>query len=87
MTDTIRNSVRDFIVENFLFGDTAHTPAGDESLIENDIVDSTGILELVGFIEERFGFAMADSDIVPANLDTVDRIAAFVAGRTAAAAA
>lgn len=87
MTDTIRNGIRDFIVENFLFGDAAHAPANDESLIENGIVDSTGILELVGFIEERFGFTMADADIVPANLDTLDRIAAFVAGRTAAAAA
>ena len=87
MIDTIRGNVRDFIVENFLFGDAAHAPADDESLIENDIVDSTGILELVAFIEESFGFSVADADIVPANLDTLDRIAAFVAGRTSAAAA
>ena len=87
MTDTIREGVRAFIVENFLFGDAAHAPADSESLIENGIVDSTGILELVAFLEERFGLVMADSDIVPANLDTVERIAAFVAGRTAAAAA
>ena len=87
MTDTIRNDIRDFIVENFLFGDAGQAPADDESLIENDIVDSTGILELVGFLEERFGFAMTDSDIVPANLDTLGRIASFVARRTAAAAA
>ena len=87
MTDTIRQGVRAFIVENFLFGDATQAPADDASLIENDVIDSTGVLELVAFIEERFGIAMADSDIVPANLDTLDRIAAFVAGRTAAAAA
>lgn len=87
MTDTIKDSARGFVVENFLFGDAAQTPADTESLIENGIMDSTGVLELVAFIEERFGIAMADSDIVPANLDTLDRIAAFVAARTASAAA
>ena len=87
MTDTIRDDIRDFVVENFLFGDEAHAPADDESLIENGIVDSTGVLELVAFLEERFGLVMADADIVPANLDTLARIAAFVAARTASAAA
>ena len=87
MTDTIRDDIRDFVVENFLFGDAAHAPADDESLIENGIVDSTGVLELVAFLEERFGLVMADADIVPANLDSLGRIAAFVAARTASAAA
>lgn len=85
MTDSIRDDVRAFIVENFLFGDATQAPADSASLIENDIIDSTGVLELVAFIEERFGIAMADADIVPANLDSLDRIAAFVAGRSAAA--
>lgn len=87
MSETIRDGVRAFIIENFLFGDAAHAPAADESLIENGVVDSTGVLELVAFIEERFGIAMADADIVPANLDTLDRIAAFVASRAAPALA
>lgn len=87
MTQTVRESVREFIVENFLFGDTSHELADEASLIENDIVDSTGVLELVAFIEERFGIAVADADIVPANLDSVERISAFVASRASAAAA
>ena len=87
MTQTINDRVRDFIIENFLFGDDTQAPASDESLIENDIIDSTGVLELVAFIEETFGIVMADGDIVPANLDTLARIAAFVSQRTKAAAA
>ena len=87
MTESIKDSVRAFIVENFLFGDATQAPADDASLIENDVIDSTGVLELVAFVEERFGIAMADADIVPANLDSLDRIAAFVAARSAKAEA
>ena len=83
MTDTIRNDVRAFVVENFLFGDATQAPADDASLIENDVIDSTGVLELVAFIEERFGLTMDDADIVPANLDSLDRIAAFVNSKQA----
>jgi acyl carrier protein len=86
MSDAIKSQIRAFIVENFLFGDDS-TPLGDEqSLIESDMVDSTGILELVSFLEERFGVAMADADIVPANLDSIARIAAFVARKSEAVA-
>ncbi|MCT7376270.1 acyl carrier protein [Chelativorans salis] len=86
MTNNIKDSVRAFIVENFLFGDTSFALEGDASLIENDIIDSTGVLELVAFIEEQFGVTMADADIVPANLDSLDRIAAFVSARVGAKA-
>lgn len=70
--------IRAFIVENFLFGDDSRPFGDDLSLIDNDMVDSTGILELVSFIEERYGIRVADADLVPANLDTIDNIAAFV---------
>ncbi len=87
MTNTIKSRVKDFIVENFLFGDASQAPADATSFIENDIIDSTGVLELVAFIEEEFGIAMSDADIVPANLDSLDRIAAFVTQRSQAQAA
>lgn len=77
--DDIRTEVRGFIVESFLFGDESQPLPDDLSLIDNDLVDSTGVLELVGFIEERFGVAVDDAEIVPANLDSIERIAAFVA--------
>lgn len=82
MTQAITDRVRNFIVENFLFGDTNFDLSNQISLIENGIIDSTGVLELVGFIEEEFGVVFADADIVPANLDTIERIAAFVVERT-----
>lgn len=73
-----KTEIRAFIVENFLFGDESQPLGDDLSLIDNDLIDSTGILELVSFIEERYGIKLADADIVPANLDTIDSIAAFV---------
>lgn len=82
MTQAITDRVRNFIVENFLFGDTSFDLGNQISLIENGIIDSTGVLELVAFIEEAFGVVFADADIVPANLDSIERIAAFVAERT-----
>jgi acyl carrier protein len=82
MTQPIKDSIKAFIIENFLFGDTAYDLQDDASLIENEVIDSTGVLELVAFIEDRFDFVMADADIVPANLDSVARIAAFVAKHT-----
>jgi acyl carrier protein len=83
MTDAIPADIRSFIIESFLFGDDSQPLPDDLSLIDNDLVDSTGILELVGFLEERFAVTIADADIVPANLDTIGRIAAFVARKQA----
>lgn len=81
MTGDIKGIVRDYMVETFLFGDAGSMPADGESLLEGGIIDSTGVLELVGFLEDRFGITVADGDIVPANLDSLDSIAAFVAAR------
>lgn len=77
MADT-RTAIRAFIIENFLFGDESQPLPDDMSLIDNDLVDSTGILELVGYIEKEFGFKVEDREIVPANLDSIARIVAYV---------
>jgi len=74
--------LRNFIVDNFLFGDTSQDLGDDLSLIEASIVDSTGILELVGHVETTYGIRVGDADIVPANFDSIGRIAAFIAART-----
>lgn len=87
MSDSIKEAVRAFVVENFLFGDAAHPFSDTDSLIENGIIDSTGVLELVAFIEERYGVVVADADIVPANLDSLAHISAFIASKTATSAA
>lgn len=83
MPNPINSDIRAFIVENFLFGDESYALDDEVSLMDADLVDSTGILEMVTFLEERFGIALADTDIVPANLDTIARISAFVAGKRA----
>lgn len=83
MTDGINTDIRAFIIESFLFGDDSQPLPDDMSLIDNDLVDSTGILELVSFLEEHFGVKIGDADIVPANLDSIGKIAAFVARKQA----
>ena len=83
MTQAIKDKVKAFVIENFLFGDSAYELADDASLIENDIIDSTGVLELVAFIEDDFGIVMADADIVPQNLDSLARISAFIEAKSA----
>lgn len=83
----IKTNIREFIIENFLFGDTSQEIADDTSLIDNGYVDSTGVLELVFHIEQSFGIKVADSEIVPANLDSVGAIAAYVETKQRSAAA
>ena len=71
------DTVRGFIVENFLFGD-GESLCEDTSLMEEGIMDSTGILELLFFIEETFGFSVEDDELVPENMDSLQNIARFI---------
>jgi acyl carrier protein len=74
----VENAVTAFIVENFLFGNAADAPAPGTSFMETGLIDSTGILELVAFLESKYGLQVADDQLVPENLDSVANIAAFV---------
>lgn len=77
----IRNAVRDFIMENFL----PEKPLADEDpLLENGIIDSTGILEIVSFIETTYGLVVEDEDLIPDNLDSIDKITSFIQRKLAA---
>ncbi len=71
------NSVREFIVENFLFGD-GETLKDDTSFMEEGIIDSTGILELVMFIEETYSIKVEDDELVPENMDNLNNIAKYL---------
>jgi acyl carrier protein len=77
-TDVI-SEVRSFIIERFLFGQDGDSLANGDSFMERRLVDSTGILEVVMFLEERYNLSVADDELVPENLDSVERIAAFIA--------
>ena len=79
MTSGIKAQIRNFIVENYLFGDTSHPLEDDTSLIETDIIDSTGVLELVTYLEDTFQISIQDAEIVPANLNSITSISTFVA--------
>ena len=70
--------IRTFIVENFYVAEGAAL-GDDTSLIETGVVDSTGVLEVIAFLEEEFGLSIPDRDIVPANLDSIARIASYIA--------
>lgn len=82
MTSGFTTQIRAFIVENYLFGDTSHPLDDRTSLIETDIIDSTGVLELVTYLEDTFQISVHDSEIVPANLDSIASIASYVASKT-----
>jgi acyl carrier protein len=73
----VAQRVRTFLVDSFLLGDDDGF-ANDESLLDSGIVDSTGVMEVVSFLEESFGIAVDDDELVAENLDSVDRLAAFV---------
>ncbi|HMN85255.1 MAG TPA: acyl carrier protein [Bauldia sp.] len=77
----IQEKVRTFIEDNFLFRSDSETLAADASLLDAGLIDSTGILELVAFLEQSFGISVADAEIVPANLDSIATIAAYVEGK------
>ena len=77
----IVKDVRHYIAENLTFSDNPDELEADTSMLETDIIDSTSILELVSYLEERFNIEIEDSAMVPANLDSLNRIAKFVAGR------
>jgi len=81
MSQSLPDQVRAFVIDTFLFGDASNPPGEEASLIEGGIVDSTGVLELVAFVEDTFGVAVGDAEIVPANFDSIARIAAYVAAK------
>lgn len=78
MSDAIKSTVSTFLIDNFRFGDTSVAIADEESLIETGFIDSTGVLELVAFLEDTFAITVADTDIVPENLDSLAAIARYV---------
>lgn len=82
MHDQIRAELREFIGDNYLFGDHDRLPGDQASLLEEGIVDSTGILELIEFLEDHFGIVVAESETVFANLGNVEGLTRFVASKT-----
>ena len=74
----IRADIRDFILDNFMMGRDPQELTDSGSLLELGIIDSTGVLELVGFMEEKFDLQVEDEDLVPENLDSVNNLVEYI---------
>ncbi len=80
-----KNRIRAFVSENFLFGEDSDI-GDDTSLLEQGIIDSTSILEIVAFLEEEFDVEVADEELIPENFDSISALTAFLERKSAAAA-
>jgi len=74
----IRKTIRTFITENFLASSNFQNLEDTTSFLENNIVDSTGVLEIIQFIEDTYGISIADEELVPENLDSIENLTSFV---------
>ena len=78
----VRGEIRDYVISSF-YVPSPETLADSASLLKSGIIDETGMLEMVAFLESTFGIGIAEEDIVPENLDSIARVAAFVCRRKA----
>jgi acyl carrier protein len=74
----LRGQVRRFLEENFVLDARAAALGDEDSFIEHQVLDSTGFMELVAWLEERYGLKVADDEMVPENLDTLANVATYV---------
>jgi len=74
----VEEKIRAYIAENILFSKNGYTHADDASFLENGIIDSMNVLELVVFVEENFGITVDDQEVVPENFDSVSSLAGYV---------
>jgi acyl carrier protein len=78
----VKTQLREFISSNFLYGDDTRMPGDDDSLLEMGVLDSTGVLELIEFLEEDFAITVSEIETVAENLDSISGLARFVLGKT-----
>jgi acyl carrier protein len=84
MSGSIEQSVREFIVSNFLFG-ASFDFSDKDSLLEKGIIDSTGVLELVDYVQQTYNIKVEDDELTPDNLDSVEKLATYIAKKSDAA--
>ncbi|MGO8889867.1 MAG: acyl carrier protein [Streptosporangiaceae bacterium] len=78
MDTQIQTELTEFIVTNYLFGDVSMTPRDQDGLVEEGIIDSTGILELIEFLESHFGIEVSEAETMPENLGSISSLTEFV---------
>lgn len=80
-----QEKIRQFILENYLFSSDQSLLSNDDSFLKKGIIDSTGILEVIGYLSEEFGVTVKDEEMIPENLDSVNNLVAFIARKSQAA--
>lgn len=80
----LKAKIRAYIIENFLFGDAAPLTSDSISLLDEGIIDSVGVMELVAFLEQDFGLTVDDDELLPENLDSVENLASFISRKQVA---
>jgi acyl carrier protein len=78
MMSSVEDLVRDYIVQNILFSSNGYPYQDDTSFLENGIIDSMNVLELVMFVEQKFAVKVEDAEIVPDNFDSIIKLSAFI---------
>jgi acyl carrier protein len=76
--EDVREQLRSYLATNVLFSDNGYPFSDDASFLENGVVDSMSVMELVLFSEKTFSISISDRELIPANLDSVENLAAFV---------
>ena len=76
--ENIKQDIREYIVDHFLFGDDGNSFTDQDSFMEHGILDSTGILDVILFVEENYGVKVDDDEIIPENLDSLDNLESFI---------
>jgi acyl carrier protein len=77
----LKENIRQYIAKNMLFSDEGFPHADDASFLEEGIIDSIGFMELVAYVQQTFGIEVGPQDLVPANFESVDKLARYVAAK------
>ena len=85
MSTAVKDEIKQYILETYLFTSDRSALGDEESFLDRGIIDSTGVLELIMFLEEQFGVTISDEELLPENLDSISRLTAFVERKRAAA--
>jgi acyl carrier protein len=80
---TSESKIRNYILENYLFTDDQSALDNNDSFLDKGILDSTGILEVIYFLEDDFGIKIEDEEMIPENLDSINNIVAFLKSKAA----
>ncbi|HEX8949931.1 MAG TPA: acyl carrier protein [Dissulfurispiraceae bacterium] len=79
----LETEIKSFITENFLYGQRNDDFGNDTSFLEKGIIDSTGVLELVSFVERSYGIFVEDEELVPDNFDSINKLSSFIVRKAA----